>query len=170
MANLRLLIIYLRSKACNSWYLHYLHMMNKVHEAGYDNNTQSLICRWMGYATSQQFREGMLIQLGMLTAWQCDRMLVDLRDMVLIGKEDQEWMDRTYLPMAVQYGLKIVGIVPSEHYFNKVAVDNIVVKIQPEIVQVRYHLSVEAAREWFVTHPSIPPGMPESPAGRSPQC
>lgn len=158
MANLRLLVIHLRR--ANACYLpgQYLYIMNKVYEADYDPLSHTLVCKWMGYATSQQFREGMLIQLGMLTAWKCHRMLVDLSEMVLIGREDQEWMDRSYMPTAIQCGLRMVGIVPSHHYFNKVAVESVVFKMDKEKVSVHYHDSVETAKEWFATHP---PDMPD---------
>lgn len=149
MANLRLLVIHLRRRVPCWVRWGYLYIMNEIYTADFDERVGCLLCKWTGYATSKQFREGMLIQLGMLIARQCDKMLVDLKDMVIIGREDQEWMDRTYMPLAIQGGLRMVAIVPSAYYFNKVAVESVVFRIDQAKVTVNYFSTVDEAKTWF---------------------
>ena len=76
-------------------------------------------------------------------------MLVDLKEMILIGKEDQDWMDRSYLPKAVEEGLKAVAVVQPDYYFNKVAVESILFKLNMRPVQVNYFKTFEEAKEWL---------------------
>lgn len=131
----------------------YLYIM-KVYEENYNAELKCICCKWTGYATSQQFREGMLLHLNMLISSRAVSMLVDLKEMVLIGMEDQHWMESLFLPLAISGGLKQVAIVQPSYYFNKVAVENVVFRIDPSKVCVRYFGSYEEGKEW-VKHCSI---------------
>jgi hypothetical protein len=75
--------------------------------------------------------------------------LVDLKEMVLIGKDDQDWMDKSFLPKAIIEGMRVVAVVQPRHYFNKVAVDSIIFKMNQQQVKVNYFSTIEEAKEWL---------------------
>src|SRR4051812_12332809 len=103
-----------------------------VYNITYDPDLRAVIGIWKGYATSTQFREGTEEQLAVMVANQTTKMLVDLKEMVLIGKDDQDWMDKNYIPKSIEEGLKVVAVVQPDYYFNKVAVDSIIFKINKQ--------------------------------------
>ncbi|WP_291150694.1 STAS/SEC14 domain-containing protein [Flavobacterium sp. UBA7680] len=115
----------------------------------YDNKIKAVVCVWKGYSNSWEFREGTEKYLSLLVQKKVSKMLVDLKEMILIGKEDQDWMDRSYLPKAVEEGLKAVAVVQPDYYFNKVAVESILFKLNMRPVQVNYFKTFEEAKEWL---------------------
>lgn len=115
----------------------------------YDENIKAVVCVWKGYSNSREFREVTEEYLSLLIQNQVSKMLVDLKEMTLIGKEDQDWMDRSYLPKAIEHGLKAVAVVQPDYYFNKVAVDSILFKLNMRPVQVNYFKTFEEAKDWL---------------------
>lgn len=115
----------------------------------YDNEIKAVVCIWKGYSNSREFREGTEEYLSFLVQMQASKMLVDLKEMILIGKEDQDWMDNSYLPKAIDEGLKAVAVVQPNYYFNKVAVESILFKLNMRPVQVNYFKAFDEAKEWL---------------------
>ena len=122
---------------------------SSVYNIYYDNDLKAVIGIWKGYATSTQFREGTEEQLALMVANQTTKMLVDLKEMVLIGKDDKDWMDKNYLPKAIEEGLKSAAVLQPDYYFNKVAVDSIIFKIDKQELKVNYFNSLGEAKEWL---------------------
>jgi hypothetical protein len=120
-----------------------------VYRITYDPDLSAVISIWNGYATSTQFREGTEEQLAVMQANQSNKMLVDLREMVLIGREDQDWMDKNYIPKSIEEGLRVVAVVQPDNYFNKVAVEGIIFKINKQELKVNYFKSFVKAIEWL---------------------
>jgi hypothetical protein len=54
------------------------------------------------YSTSEQFREGTELMLNELLHNGASHVLADLREMVLIGLEDQKWLGHKFLPRAIR--------------------------------------------------------------------
>lgn len=115
----------------------------------FDAATDAVVMKWDGYATSVQFKEGTELMLTVLRQHHASKVLADTKEMVLIGREDQQWLDTNFLPRAIQSGFKVIAIVPSQHYFNKVAVESIVYKIDQSKLLVNFFATVAEAREWL---------------------
>jgi hypothetical protein len=115
----------------------------------FDKDLKAVISIWKGYATSTEFREKTEELLAVMVANQAGKFLVDLKEMILIGKDDQDWMDKSYLPKAVDEGLKSVAVVQPSYYFNKVAVESIIFKINKLELAVNYFPTFEGAKEWL---------------------
>ena len=120
-----------------------------VYDITYDTNLKAVIGIWKGYATSTQFREGTEEQLAVMVANQTTKMLVDLKEMVLIGKDDQDWMDKSYIPKSIEEGLKVVAVVQPDYYFSKVAVDSIIFKVNKQELKVNYFSTLDEAKAWL---------------------
>lgn len=120
-----------------------------VYNIYFDKDLKAVVGIWKGYATSTQFREGTEEQLAVMVANQTTKMLVDLKEMVLIGKDDQDWMDKSYIPKSIENGLKSVAVIQPDYYFNKVAVDSIIFKINKQELRVNYFNSFGEAQEWL---------------------
>ncbi|MBV9989060.1 MAG: STAS/SEC14 domain-containing protein [Chitinophagaceae bacterium] len=123
----------------------------KIYDIYYDAAKNFVVMRWNGYATSAQFREGTEYMLQVLTAHGASKVLADIRDMVLIGMEDQHWLDTDFLPRAIAAGFRAIAMVKPLHYFNKVAVETVSYKVDREKLAISFFENPEEAEAWLQT-------------------
>ncbi len=123
----------------------------KIYNIYFDKALNAVVMEWDGYATSGQFREGTELMLNLLIQNRTSKVLADTKDMIMIGREDQEWMDTEFLPRAIKFGFKAIALIKPDHYFNKVAVESISYKIDKEKLTVNFFDSLEEAKEWLAT-------------------
>lgn len=116
----------------------------------FDTELGIVIMEWDGYSTSLQFREGTEKMLEVLIMNGASKVLGDIRNMVIIGLEDQKWLDTDFLPRAIQHGFKTMAIVRPSHYFNNVAVETVSYKVDKEKLSIQFFDSPEKAREWLI--------------------
>ena len=117
----------------------------KVYDVFFDTEINSVVMEWNGYATSRQFREGTELMLNTLIKNNSYKVLADIKDMTLIGREDQEWLDTDFLPGAIKFGFKAIAIVKPDYYFNKVAVESISYKVDKEKLVINFFDNIEQA-------------------------
>jgi hypothetical protein len=122
---------------------------SKVYNIYPDEVSNIIIMDWEGYATSEQFREGTETMLNLLIEQRSHKALANIRDMVLIGAEDQKWMETNFLPRAIRFGFKACAIVKPLNYFNKVAVETISFKVEKEKLQINFFDTTEEAKAWL---------------------
>lgn len=91
----------------------------------------------------KQFREGTELMLNTLIQNRCSNVLADIRHMTLIGMEDQQWLERNFLPRAIRFGFKKIAMITPLSYFNKVAVENVSHKINREQLNIHFFDKVE---------------------------
>jgi SpoIIAA-like len=120
-----------------------------IYNIYFDENINAVVMEWDGYATSAQFREGTELMLNTLIRHNCFKVLADIKDMIMIGMEDQDWLERHFLPRAIQFGFKAIAIIRPEHYFNKVAVENISYKVDQDKLTIRFFDNVGEAKAWL---------------------
>lgn len=123
----------------------------KIYNIFFDQKINSVVMEWNGYATSKQFKEGTELMLNTLIKNNTFKVLADIKDMILIGKEDQEWLDTDFLPRAIKFGFKAIAIIKPDYYFNKVAVDSISYKVDKEKLTINFFDNIEEAKEWLHT-------------------
>jgi hypothetical protein len=75
--------------------------------------------------------------------------LADIKDMVLIGREDQHWLETNFLPRAIVAGFSAIAILRPDYYFNKVAVETISYKVDKEKLQINFFDNVSDAKSWL---------------------
>jgi hypothetical protein len=126
-----------------------MEMINKVYDIYPDKASGLIVMDWEGYATSAQFREGTETMLNLLIEQRVNKVLANIQNMVLIGMEDQQWMETNFLPRAIRFGLKACAIVKPIHYFNKVAVETISFKVEKDKLEIQFFDTPEEAKEWL---------------------
>jgi hypothetical protein len=115
----------------------------------FDEKINSVIMEWDGYATSAQFKEGTELMLNTLIQNNCFKVLADIKDMVLIGMEDQQWLDRHFLPRAIKFGFKAIAIIRPDNYFNKIAVESISYKVDKDKLAINFFDNITEAKKWL---------------------
>lgn len=117
------------------------------------NEEESLIhLRWKGYATSEQFREGLMFALETVNSNQIENWLGNLKMMQMIQAADEEWTSRVWYPLITQSSLKKMAIVTSLDFLNNAAVRRIVNASADEIsFETRYFVDVSDAHIWLTS-------------------
>jgi len=120
----------------------------------YEPAIDSVIMEWKGYATSRQFRDGTELMLEILVQNKTFKVLADIKDMAIIGQEDQKWLDTDFLPRATNQGFRVLAVVRPESYFNKVAIESISYRIDKNKLAINFFDDTMDAREWLSLIPN----------------
>ena len=115
----------------------------------FDKEINAVVMQWDGYATSTEFKEGTELMLNTLIRNNCFKVLADIKDMVLIGMEDQQWLNNYFLPRAISFGFKALAIVKPDSYFNKVAVESISYKVDKDKLAITFFDNAAEAKEYL---------------------
>jgi hypothetical protein len=121
----------------------------EIYNIYFDEAINAVIMEWDGYATSNQFKEGTELMLNTLIQNNAVKVLADIKDMILIGMEDQQWLDTHFLPRATKFGFKAIAIIKPDNYFNKVAVESISYKVDKNKLAINFFDNVEEAKAWL---------------------
>jgi hypothetical protein len=115
----------------------------------YDADVPCVVMVWRGYATSAAFREGNARVLSEISDRRASKLLGDVTDFVLIGADDQAWLNEVWIPRAMHAGLRKVALVQPSFYFNRVAIDTVAQKLDRDRVEVGFFDNREAAKDWL---------------------
>lgn len=122
---------------------------SQVYNIYFDEETGCVVMEWDGYATSEQFKEGTELMLNTLIQHNSNKVLADIKDMVIIGREDQDWLDTHFLPRALQFGFKAIALIRPDSYFNNVAVESISYKVDKDKLTINFFDNVDDAKDWL---------------------
>jgi hypothetical protein len=120
-----------------------------VYNIYFDEETGCVVMEWDGYATSEQFKEGTELMLNTLIQHNSNKVLADIKDMKIIGMQDQQWLDSHFLPRAVKFGFKAIAIIRPDSYFNKVAVESVSYKVDKDKLTINFFDNVDDAKDWL---------------------
>jgi len=120
-----------------------------VYNIHFDQESNIVVMEWNGYSTSQQFREGTELMLNILIQNKSSRVLADIRNMSIIGMQDQEWLKNDFIPRAIKFGFRAIAIVKPHAYFNRVAVESISYKVDKEKLTINFFDNPREAKEWL---------------------
>ena len=120
-----------------------------IYNIYFDEGLNAVIMEWNGYANSLEFREGTELMLNCLIKNNCEKVLADIRGMILIAQDDQKWLENNFLPRAIKFGFKEIAIVKPRAYFNRVAVESVSYRIDKEKLTINFFDSPEEAIQWL---------------------
>ena len=127
-----------------------MEVATKTYDIYFDSEVNSVIMEWEGYSTSSEFREGTELMLNTLLKNNTYKVLADIRDMTLIGMEDQQWLEKDFLPRAISFGFQVIAFIKPDYYFDKVAVESISYKVNQNKLMINYFENEEEARGWLM--------------------
>ena len=126
-----------------------MNVPSEVYNIYFDKELDFVIMVWKGYSTSEQFREGTELMLNELISNGSSKVLADIREMILIGLEDQKWLESRFLPRAIRFGFKQIAIVTPNSYFNRVAVESVSYKVDKEKISIQFFDTRDEAVSWL---------------------
>jgi hypothetical protein len=112
----------------------------------FDADERLLRLKWKGYASADEFREGLRFLLSYLRENQVERCVSDLKFMSTILPQDEEWASRCWYPRLVNSALKKHAIVSSLDFLNNIAIRRIVGK--PIGFETQFFVSEGEAIDW----------------------
>jgi len=121
------------------------------HKIYFDEDLNAVVMKWHGYANSAQFRDGTELMLNTLIKHNCSRVFADLKNMLLIGSEDQQWLTTNFLPRAILFGFRTIAIVNPESYFSKIGLDSVCEGIHKGNLTIGHFETAEEAAGWLNT-------------------
>ena len=121
----------------------------EIYHIYFDQEIDAVVMEWNGYATSTQFKEGTELMLNTLIQNNSFKVLADIKDMVLIGMEDQQWLNTHFLPRAIRFGFKAIAIIKPDNYFNKIAVESVSYKVDKDKLKINFFDNIVEAKEWL---------------------
>jgi hypothetical protein len=126
----------------------------------YDADIPCVTMLWRGYAASAVFRAANEQVLAAIRERRAKRILADVADFVLIGQEDQDWLNQDWLPRAIEAGLRYCAMVEPTFHFNRVAVHNVGGRIDPRQLTLAYFPDRDSALAWLRA-PAPPKAIPQ---------
>ncbi len=103
---------------------------------------------WKAFATSAEFRAGLMKGLGAIKEKRATAYVSDTRKVKVIVQKDQEWVKETWIPLAVAEGLKRVALVTGAAGLGKTTVLEIVKQVDDEAF-LRSFDSLAEAFDWL---------------------
>jgi hypothetical protein len=110
-----------------------------------------LYAEWRGYATSQEFREALLIGLGAIRERHVLGYVSDARKAKVFTADDQKWVLEVWLPQALAAGLKRMAMVTADAGIGKVTIEEVVKDVDAHGLSMRSFASVATATTWALT-------------------
>ncbi|WP_040496435.1 hypothetical protein [Fulvivirga imtechensis] len=122
---------------------------DKIYQIQFDSQNQWVTMLWEGYVSSIDFREGTEMMLNLLIENRTSKVLANIKDMLLIDKEDQQWLQNYFLPRAMRFGFRTLAIVKPTSYFNLAAIEEISTGIREKEFKIELFDSVKDAQNWL---------------------
>ena len=116
----------------------------------WDADIPGVVMIWNGYATSKDFRSANESVLDMMAGKRASKLLGDVTHFKLIGGDDQKWLNGSFIPRAIEGGLRHVALTSPSYYFNKIAVDTVSQRVDPSQLIVQQFQDWQQARSWLV--------------------
>lgn len=114
-----------------------------------DEKLQCLIQNWKGFATSEQFREGINQSVKFFQEKKnINKLISNTKDFAVVKKDDTDWVANSATPLMVQNGLKYMAFVLPTNVFTQVSVNNFKSKAD-DILQIQYFDDLEKSRQWL---------------------
>jgi hypothetical protein len=118
-----------------------------------DDDKKFIHLRWINFAQSDEFREGLTFALDYVSKNKIKRWLANLRDMSIIKEADRDWTNNEWFPELAKTQLKRMAIIISHDYLNQTAVNRIMSKAGEEQFirfQTEYFNDIDRALEWLM--------------------
>jgi hypothetical protein len=114
----------------------------------YDEKLNCLTQHWKGFATSEQFREGINQSVLYFQDKKINKLISDTKDFAVVKKDDTDWVASYATPIMVKNGLKYMAFILPTNVFTQVSVNNFKSKAD-DILQIKYFDNLDKALQWL---------------------
>jgi hypothetical protein len=114
----------------------------------WDPEHKAVHADFKGYATSPEFRASTMKILDAVKERHAAAMISDNRQLEGVSDEDQKWLNETWMPAAVDAGVRRIAVVLAHHGAGKVASEDIIRRFGATEFVTRTFQSLSDALAW----------------------
>jgi hypothetical protein len=103
---------------------------------------------WQGWASPTEFKAANDALVQAITEHHSTKVLGDSRQIKVIQKTDQEWVNRDWFPRILGAGLTRMALVLPKSGLAKMNIDDLVSRVADRL-DVAYFATLDDAREWL---------------------
>ncbi|ALJ00253.1 STAS/SEC14 domain-containing protein [Rufibacter tibetensis] len=118
----------------------------------YDEEPKLVRTQWKGFANSEEYRRILGIYLQLVSEKQVIRWIGDNTNAKAIRPADQEWTAKEWAPQFSKQGdVKRMAVIVSTDIFNKMAIENILMKSSGGVsFDTHFFDNEAAAMDWVM--------------------
>jgi len=114
----------------------------------WDPAAQAAHMEWQGWASPTEFRAANDALVQAITEHRGTKVLGDSRQIKVIQKGDQEWINGDWFPRILAAGLTRMALVLPESGLAKMNIDDMVSRVADRL-DVAYFATLDNARKWL---------------------
>jgi hypothetical protein len=115
-----------------------------------DDKVDAILFRWKKFASGQEFREGMNSLLEYARSKNVSKFIADTSGIKAHREEDEEWLEKEWIPKATDAGLHYCAAVPPESTIAEMDMEGfIATRLDDHDYVLKMTSSMEEAREWI---------------------
>ncbi len=103
---------------------------------------------WRAFANSAELRAALLKGIEAIKDHKATGYLTDTRKVKVVVPSDQEWIKKTWLPLAIEAGLRRIAVVTAPSGLGKATVEDMVGLTDDQGLQSRTFDALAAGRSW----------------------
>jgi hypothetical protein len=107
-----------------------------------------VIAQFKGFATSAEFRVGTLKILDAIKERRANSLISDNRKLEVVTGPDQLWIRDTWVPQAIEAGLKRIAVVLAKQGLGRFASEEIISELPHATFTTRTFESADEALKW----------------------
>lgn len=115
----------------------------------YNKEIKTLSVKWMGYSTTQGWKDSHYDIVKLLDQYEIDKILVDSVTQLVISKADSDWVSEVIMPELRKRGLKFVAMVLAKDDFTRYAIEHFS-DLANEYSPVKCFDDYEDAEKWLL--------------------
>lgn len=116
----------------------------------YEADKHIIVEEWNGFAPSDGFRRVSDELIELMKKKKCGKVLNNFANGKVISTADQEWINESWFPRAVEAGLTHFAFLLAKDTFNQMSVKNIMQKTDYPQLRYRYFGDYEEAEKWLL--------------------
>jgi hypothetical protein len=120
----------------------------------WDEGSKSQITSWKGGFQNRNIREGLDTALEefkkIIKKTPNAQWIGDTKEIGVIGREDQEWINTNWFPRFLATGVKYMAVIVPSSVIAKMSVNSIVSKVEGTNLTSKYFSSLEDAKKWII--------------------
>lgn len=114
----------------------------------WDGLHKHVFSEWRGFANSAELRSSLLKGIQAIRDNHAAAYVSDGRKLRVIVHEDQNWIKETWMPLAIQAGLKRLAFVTAPTGLGKLTIEDVAGLVDNHGLLSRTFDSVASARKW----------------------
>lgn len=114
----------------------------------WDGLHKHVFSEWRGFANSAELRSSLLKGIAAIRDNRAAAYVSDARKLRVIVHEDQNWIKETWMPLAIQAGLKRLAFVTAGTGLGKLTIEDVAGLVDNHGLLSRTFDSVASARKW----------------------